>query len=1097
MEVFQYIARSLLMPQPCELKPVTGAQLKKKIMSMKQNRAVALDGWRIPELRFLPKSWYELVASCFGAIEQGAPWPETCCLATISTIPKGAVNTQDQNPAATVLAANGLGTRPITNLSPLYTAFSGCRYTDMQEWRESWLSPCMSGSRPKHEIHDCSYLLALKLEYESESGNHTAGVSMDRAKFFDSLEFPLGFFLMELLGAPKGTVQATQRLYQNLKCSYKLRRAASPFFSKGNGFPQGDSWSLQVALAFMNLWTKYMQSDPLQDMPISTGSFLDDSHFYNCNPDAELVVVSLVTAWKRSLQFDHLAGLKTNSNKSFFFANSSILRDSISQALQVLPSDQQLDHSTSFVFLGSVVTSMGVPKKTHRDQKTVDTIEKLRKIRYAPVRFAHRVKMAGAILKSATFGTETVPLTKYLCENLRRAIVQLLWKGKSWCRCWAVTATHIIPVHMLHPQCASFYHMFTLLARLLRRRSDVRALFAQLREHEGSGTGYGPFAVLNQALITFGARWIDTFQFQTSEGGCINLVTDHPEAMKHKLRDCFRSFVLRTNVAFNSRADMAGGPLLAYEHNVALLQYKGKKKQLPLSLFQQSHLRNILTGAVHTQERLFKANCADTPECPWCNSGQVEDQHHLFWQCSRWNAIRDPFWSKYHELFDQLPPCAKMCGLLPLDAIQDWPGSPCPTKFMMELQQTMIQILEMRDSLKPKKRKITLNTENHLPGEPDSPHCDLDEKITLFPNYPWHHDHQDIFHNSCFRGNIPQNWRVYRQGSEWSFGVQMFAPLVWYWSHLKWATSTEDGPSVTWLELALDFNAATHCSICKPGVHQESSPAHQLALFFAQASKRMAVVCKSILFPGCSLTHASILTSLGLGRTIGLAQRPKLMCPQFVHSCLFLTIMQHTERLGRNFKFALVWPPYPTPLWNPSTKKRLIGKQKPPPEVPPASARRNVKAHKQTISGVQWNDEETQHLATAVDWRHRQLLEKILVHNRTSQENNLHQISLVRTNQVFSCTACARQNKNLSKFLKDKCGGAHDVAAQVHFPRHSVLLEKRKKLVIDHNNRRINHHLIVVPASANDPVHCSICHKSDSEAWRRLARFSKAIRPLC
>ena len=98
MEVFQYIARSLLMPQPCELKPVTGAQLKKKIMSMKQNRAVALDGWRIPELRFLPKSWYELVASCFGAIEQGAPWPETCCLATISTIPKGAVNTQDQNP---------------------------------------------------------------------------------------------------------------------------------------------------------------------------------------------------------------------------------------------------------------------------------------------------------------------------------------------------------------------------------------------------------------------------------------------------------------------------------------------------------------------------------------------------------------------------------------------------------------------------------------------------------------------------------------------------------------------------------------------------------------------------------------------------------------------------------------------------------------------------------------------------------------------------------------------------------------------------------------------------------------------------------------
>lgn len=216
------------------------------------------------------------------------------------------------------------------------------------------------------------------------------------------------------------------------------------------------------------------------------------------------------------------------------------------------------------------------------------------------------------------------------------------------------------------------------------------------------------------------------------------------------------------------------------------------------------------------------------------------------------------------------------------------------------------------------------------------------------------------------------------------------------------------------------------------------------------------------------------------------------MCPQFVHTCLFLTIMQNNEQLHRNFKFVSLWPSYAPPIWNPSAKKRLVGKQPATSQVPAASARRSVKAHKPMVAGIQWNATETEELEKAVDWRRRQQLEKILLHNRTAVVQNMHCISLARHNQNFSCTSCGKQNKNLSKFVKDWCGGSHDPATQNHFPRQSILLAKRQQLVREHNNHRTPHHLIIIPSTTSDPVACSICNATDPDGWRRFARFAKA-----
>lgn len=83
----------------------------------------------------------------------------------------------------------------------------------------------------------------------------------------------------------------------------------------------------------------------------------------------------------------------------------------------------------------------------------------------------------------------------------------------------------------------------------------------------------------------------------------------------------------------------------------------------------------------------------------------------------------------------------------------------------------------------------------------------------------------------------PSNWRTYKKGSAWLFGLDTFAPLRWYWRNLKWPDQPGAEDEISWLELALDFHAATHCSLAMPGFSQYSSNAAQMAHFFLQPAE--------------------------------------------------------------------------------------------------------------------------------------------------------------------------------------------------------------------------------------------------------------------
>ena len=69
----------------------------------------------------------------------------------------------ESHPVGELIASVGLSTRPITNLSPLYSVYGSARFEQLSAWRDKWLPNCARGARKNNEVHDISWHIALAI----------------------------------------------------------------------------------------------------------------------------------------------------------------------------------------------------------------------------------------------------------------------------------------------------------------------------------------------------------------------------------------------------------------------------------------------------------------------------------------------------------------------------------------------------------------------------------------------------------------------------------------------------------------------------------------------------------------------------------------------------------------------------------------------------------------------------------------------------------------------------------------------------------------------------------------------------------------------
>ena len=235
---------------------------------------------------------------------------------------------------------------------------------------------------------------------------------------------------MRALGAPPGVVNATSKLYTQLRFRYKACNSLSGLHQRKNGYAQGDSWSLQIALAMMSVWDKFLHCNPAVDTCLATGSFVDGCHFLCEDTDSDKVVGAVSETWKKSLHFDSIAGMETNFHKTTLFAVDKPTQKKLQDVKALAEGPCALRCLNSFVLTGSVVTAAGKPVLDSRNLR-VDKLEGMfRRVRFAPVRFAERIKLLQAVGSLGIFGTEIIGLAKQQYDRLQRAAVSALWGGK-------------------------------------------------------------------------------------------------------------------------------------------------------------------------------------------------------------------------------------------------------------------------------------------------------------------------------------------------------------------------------------------------------------------------------------------------------------------------------------------------------------------------------------------------------------------------------------------------------------------------------------------------------------------------------------------
>ena len=186
----------------------------------------------------------------------------------------------------------------------------------------------------------------------------------------------------------------------------------------------------------------------------------------------------------------------------------------------------------------------------------------------------------------------------------------------------------------------------------------------------------------------------------------------------------------------------------------------------------------------------------------------------------KWSHLRNTVLTKYSSFIHDLPPCFRECGLFPQELIDDGSYSfDFAKNLTRDVQLMMIAIIQGRGSLERKAMVLRPSSQvNNPPAEPSASKTCQSPLTTeeLFPNYPWTYEVETRFGKPFFSGTVPKNWRTHKKGSEWTFGLQTFGALHWYWSQLCWPNHSEEGPGITWFELALDFAASTHCPLHMP-----------------------------------------------------------------------------------------------------------------------------------------------------------------------------------------------------------------------------------------------------------------------------------------
>eukprot|EP00973_Karenia_brevis_P061990 8622423-Karenia_brevis.AAC.1 len=159
---------------------------------------------------------------------------------------------------------------------------------------------------------------------------------------------------------------------------------------------------------------------------------------------------------------------------------------------------------------------------------------------------------------------------------------------------------------------------------MLVKHPELHATFENIWASGSTGRAKheGPIFKVARISRLLGWEWPEPYVFVSAVGQRLQILEMSAAHWQHEVREAQRLDLWRR--ASLRRPDMYGiGDGIDRVATTSLLHSNA------LNDFEKGVLRSILTGAMVTQHRLFKAGAVPTARCPHCHLGADEDVEHI------------------------------------------------------------------------------------------------------------------------------------------------------------------------------------------------------------------------------------------------------------------------------------------------------------------------------------------------------------------------------------------------------------------------------------------------------------------------------------
>ena len=828
--------------------------VKAIIRSVKSWSSVGYDGWKADEWKEMPSCLIMLLEELFQSSRRYQATPQAWLSVRIAFIPKTglASPTVDQY-------------RPISIAPLVYRTYAKWLLATLpDDVYDTFPAACVGGLKGREAVA-AWYETALQYEEAVLQGNTQGpplyGIAIDTYKFFDFIDLEKAAQMLIHLKVPRSTVMTWHHWAQHHRRFLSFAGLTIPeSYCVTRGIPQGCPLSMLAANGLMTHW-----AESIPRGPVTIRAFVDDRLLSSNDFEALQAAV-----WKTE-SFDATQGMYAKEKTIAWSSHKT---------------HRRLTWKDGDEIKEGVAPYLGLPLVTKRWSAQSWYQPVIKKIYETAVR-AGFAKVNGEkgdkivtckLLPMLVHATVLLRPSSSQIAKLRSIFRMVTWKKRPW------ASWHLIQIILKgmkqDPQVAGMLHAWTTFQRHLQTGAAGAIEQWQTSWTSVQGTTIptrfqGPVSNLNRDLELWECD-INGDSYTKIVDSITGNQVDLLKQSTHDLRKFIKARMMRVfTKEIAKRQHLVG--IEDIDIDTTSFLCNKMKKEDPL----RGPLITVLTDALPTPRRRYRAGLASTDHCDLCGS-EGADQRHVLWTCPFGAELRKDWPIQDPE---QLPGCGRTAAICTIST---------PEKYKKVWMKLQLGIATLIHQWQCTRREMRLQQDALRPGwvKPDPSQKEVcQEKGCLA---------LQARQMRCYR---QMRWRppvTSKDKKYWSMEIDTFNQLWRYWLGCHATTATR---CTSWLERWADYFVKNGCHPICDQWQSEGSIRRQVWRF-RQASEKLLYLCEDTTEKNTN--ESEILVHPGLPHLMSSGYKDALWHPERVAKIMDYLIEEH-DAISMNRGSTMTW----------------------------------------------------------------------------------------------------------------------------------------------------------------------------------------------